>query len=224
MALTTNELHWISKRMDWYGIKFQEIYDEIADHIITAVEKERSAGDQRTIDLVFDTVTEREFGGYLGVDKIVKVYERAYRHKIRKELRTNFKSQLNFQTVLCVCLLVTIGIYLPQNKPTTIVMWVGLVATAFIPIIFASRNAPQIKTDDGKQSIVKSYMTTRACGLLFLLSSLLNTFNFVGEQWSIEFIRPQNYPPAVCMVLLSFFVIYGLTTIEVCKQEFKKLA
>jgi len=224
MSLTVRELDWIKKRMDWYGIKFQEIYDEIADHIITAIEKERSAGDQRTIDLVFDTVTDREFGGYLGVDKIVKVYEQAYRHKIRKELRTNFKSQLNFQALLCVCLLVIIGLYLPHNKPTTIVIWVGLAVTAFIPVIFASRNAPQIKTDDGKKSIVKSYMTTRACGLLFLLSSLLNTFNFAGEQWSIEFIRPRNYPPVVCMLLLSLFVIYGLSTIHVCKQEYKRAA
>jgi hypothetical protein len=121
-----------------------------------------------------------------------------------------------------VCLLVIIGFNLPHNKPTNIVMWIGLVATAFVPVIFALRNAPQIKTDDGKKSFVKSYMTTRACALLVLLSSLLNTFNFVGEQWNIYFIRPKNYPPVVCMLLLSFFIIYGLSTIQVCKQEYKK--
>lgn len=208
--------------MDWYGIKFQEIYDEIADHMITAIEKERSAGDHRTIDLVFDTVADREFGGYLGVDKIVKVYEHTYRHKIRKELLANFKARLNLQTMFCVSLLVVIGLYLPHSKPTKIVVWVGLALTALIPVIFASRNAPQIKTDEGKQSIVKSYMKTRAGALLVLLSMLLNVFNFVGEQWRIEFIRPRNYPPVVCMVLLSFFIIYGLSTIQVCKQEFKK--
>ena len=67
MTLTGTELEWINKRMDWYDIKYQEIYDEIADHIITAIEKERQEGDNRTIDIVFQNVTDRDFGGYLGV-------------------------------------------------------------------------------------------------------------------------------------------------------------
>jgi hypothetical protein len=49
MKLTPEELQWINKRMDWYTIKYQEIYDEILDYIITAIEAKRAIGDNRPI-------------------------------------------------------------------------------------------------------------------------------------------------------------------------------
>ena len=65
MILTTEELKWINKRMEWYDIKYQEIYDEIFDHIITGIEAARVSGDHRTIDIVFQRVVDNPFGGYL---------------------------------------------------------------------------------------------------------------------------------------------------------------
>ena len=118
MNLSIRELDWINKRMDWYGIKYQEIYNEIFDHIVSAIELERADGDQRTIDIVFEKVTDRDFGGYLGVDKIVKTYERAYRSKIKKGMFVNFKYYLNWQTLLLVyCLQLRAFIYhIPKRQ------------------------------------------------------------------------------------------------------------
>jgi len=150
MNLSVRELDWINKRMDWYGIKYQEIYNEIFDHIVSAIELERADGDQHTIDIVFDKVAERDFGGYLGVDKIVKTYERAYRSKIKKSMLTNFKYYLNRQAMLLAVVLTITGFYLPHTKATSIVMVVALVLAACVPVLYAYRNSPEIKTDDGK--------------------------------------------------------------------------
>ncbi|MDP9080643.1 MAG: hypothetical protein M3O71_24730 [Bacteroidota bacterium] len=221
MSLTTRELEWIDKRMDWYGIKFQEIYDELADHIISAIEVERAGGDQRTIDLVFDKVANRDFGGYLGVDCIVKTYEQAYRDKIKKGLFENFKLYLNKLTLMAISLFVIAGFYIPRTKATVITMLIGLLLTAIIPLVYAHRNSPQIKIDDGKQSIVQGYMKSRALLLITFINLILCVIGGVARTWDVAFLNPINYNPAIYMLLFSFFIIYGLSVMRLCRQEFK---
>lgn len=221
MTLTNIELEWINKRMDWYGIRFQEIFDEIADHIISAIEVERAAGDQRTVDLVFDKVTDRDFGGYLGVDKIVTAYERAYRSRIKKGMLENFKFYLNKPGLVVVMLLSIMGFYLPRTKATILTMLIGLFLTAMIPLVYAYINSPRIKLDHGKQSIIQSYMKSRALFLLTLINLILCVIGGAARTWDITFLNPVNYHPAIYMALFSFFIIYGLSIMRLCRQEFK---
>ena len=221
MSLTTRELYWINKRMDWYGIKFQEIYEEIADHIISAIEVERAAGDHQPIDVVFDKVTDRDFGGYLGVDKISTAYERAYRSRIKKGLLENFKFYLKKPGLLAVMLSTLVGFYLPRTKVTVLVMLIGLLLTAIIPLVYAFRNSPRIKLDQGKQSIIQSYMKSRALFLLTLINLILCVIGGAARTWDIVFLNPINYHPVIYMLLFAFFIIYGLSIIRLCRQEFK---
>jgi hypothetical protein len=221
MNLSERELDWINKRMDWYGIKYQEIYNEIFDHIVSAIELERAEGNKRTIDIVFDKVTDRDFGGYLGVDKIVKTYERAYRSKIRKAMLVNFKYYFNWETMLLAAVLTITGFYLPHTKTTSIVIFVALLLAACVPVMYAYRNSPEIKTDDGKQSIIKVYMVTRSLFLMYVLNQILFLFGIVAKEWDVTFLSPKNFHPVVYMALFSFYIIYGLSIIKLCKQEFK---
>ena len=207
--------------MNWYGIKFQEIFDEIADHIISAIEVERAGGDVRTIDIVFDKVTDRDFGGYLGVDKIVTAYEHAYKNRIKKGLLENFKFYLNKPVIVAVLLLTATGFYLPRSKATILVMLTGLLLAAIIPLVYAYRNSPKIKINAGKQSIIQSYMKSRALFLLTLINLILCVFGGVARTWDITFLNPVNYHPVIYVALFSFFVIYGLSIMRLCKQEFK---
>jgi uncharacterized membrane protein len=221
MKLSNCELDWIHKRMDWYGIKFQEIFDEMADHIISAIEVERDGGDQRTIDIVFEKVTDRDFGGYLGVDKIVKTYEHAYRSKIKKGMLENLKFYLNKPGLIAIVLLNITGFYLPGTKTTIFVMLVGLLLTAAIPVVYAYINSPKIKIDDGKQSIIQSHMKSRALFLLSMINLILCVVGGAARTWDISFLNPAHYHPVVYMLLLSFFIIYGLSIMRLCRQEFK---
>ena len=70
MKLTAEELATVNKRLDGYHIIYQEVYDEIADHIITAIEIERAGGDERPVELLFDTVVEKQFPGNKTIQKI----------------------------------------------------------------------------------------------------------------------------------------------------------
>jgi len=221
MTITDRELDWINNRMDWYGIKFQEIFDEIEDHIISAIEVERAGGDERTIDIVFDKVTDRDFGGYLGVHKIVTAYEHAYRSRIKKGIFDNFKFYLNKPGLAAVILPTLLGFYLPRTRATILTMLIGLLLTAIIPLVYAYRNSPKTKIDSGKQSIVQSYMKSRALFLMTLINLILCVFGGAARTWDITFLNPVNYHPVIYMALFSFFVIYGLSIMRLCRQEFK---
>jgi hypothetical protein len=221
MKLTQSELDWVDKRMDWYDIKFQEIYDELADHIISAIEVERENGDTRIIDIVFQQVTDRDFNGYLGIDEIVKTYEQAYRAKIKKGMWLNFKYYLNSKTAMVIFFFIIAGFFIPRTKATILIMLIGLVLTAIVPMVYARINSPKLKTGKGKQSIVKAYMITRSGYLLTLISLLLNVIGFIARQCNIAFLKPVNYHPVVYMLFFAFFITYGLSTIRLCKQEFK---
>ncbi|MET3979141.1 hypothetical protein ABIB62_001728 [Mucilaginibacter sp. UYP25] len=44
MILTPEELQWATDRMKIYDIKYQEIYYELFDHVITAIKAKRIKG------------------------------------------------------------------------------------------------------------------------------------------------------------------------------------
>ena len=139
MKLTTEELDWVKKRMDWYDIKFQEIYDEVADHIITGIEAAREDGDQRNIESVFHSVVDNSFGGYLGIDNIVETYKKAFRQKMRHATYASYKFYFNWQTTLLLIILLVAGFFLPTNKATAAVLMCGAVFN--IPLSIYLRNS-----------------------------------------------------------------------------------
>jgi hypothetical protein len=220
MILTTEELNWINKRMDWYDIKYQEIYDEILDHILTGIEAARTGGDKRSIDIVFQQVVDHHFGGYLGIDNIVTAHEKAYRNRIGKTMLANYRYYINWQTIAMLVLLMIAGFYLPRNKPTSIILMCGLLVMAIVPFVYAFVKSRSIKTAKGKRSMVKGFVLTRSFLLVWLLSTLLNGLNLFKDEWHNP-IQAYLYQPFIYMLFFFFFMIYGLSIVRLCKQEFK---
>ncbi len=219
MTLTAEELQWINKRMEWYDIKYQEIYDEILDHLLSGVEAIRADGDHRSIDIVFHKVVDSSFGGYLGIDNIVTAHEKAYRSRIGKTMLANYKYYLNWQSLLFLFVLIIAGFYLPRNKLTSLMLICGLLITTAVPTVYAYVKARNIKTNKGKKSMVKGFVLMRSNLMLFMLMSLLDLMPITLEQWPS--VRSNFYQPLVYMVFLFVFIIYGLSVIRLCKQEFK---
>ena len=58
MKLDYWEMDHIHKRMAMYDIKFQEIYNELFDHIVTSIEERRAAGDTSSLDKMYDDVVK----------------------------------------------------------------------------------------------------------------------------------------------------------------------
>jgi hypothetical protein len=220
MKLTIIDLDYINDRLkkDIKSI-YQEPYDEIKDHIITAIEVARENGDQRNIAFVFDELIEIHFKGYRTFEKIIKEYPIAYYIKITKLHWANIKYYLNWRAVLLITVFVITGFYLPQNKITFFVLIIGLIATAFMPAIyfFYQSKILMIKTDKGKSSIVKLSMQKMST-LLISIGILLNSICQIARIF--HFFNPV-FHPVVYILLLSCFVIYGLSSMRLCRQEFK---
>ena len=220
MTLTAEELNWINKRMNWYGIKYQEIYDEILDHIITGIETARADGDNRIIDIVFQKVVDNHFGGYLGIDKIVTAHEKAYRNKIGKAMLANYRYYINQQSIITLFALLVFGAYLRPTRLTSVILMCGLLVIAVVPVVYVYIKSLKIKTDKGKRSMVKSYILSRSYLLLFFLGSSLNFIRFAAEEWHISTHR-FTWPPIIFLVFYFLFIIYGLSITRLSKQEFK---
>ncbi len=82
MTFSYQEIDLIGLLLDTYQIKYQEIYDEIFDHMISAVEDIRGCGDQRSIGVLFIEVVQTQFPGNQPFQLIERQYEKAYKKKI----------------------------------------------------------------------------------------------------------------------------------------------
>ena len=221
MPLTPTDLNYIIHRMEMYDIKYQEVYDEIKDHVISAVEDMRAKGDLRNIVELFDDMMNTQFPGYWAFAEISKEYEKAYRKKIRKTIWANIRAYINFKSVLAMILSVALAVYLPRNKITMLIFFIALLLVALTPGFYAWLKTKAMHLDDGKQSLVKNHVNRQASFLTLILQLILNLMGFVANEYDIKFLKPINYHPVICMLLLCFFVIYSLSSMRLCRQELK---
>jgi len=221
MKLTPEELQWIEKRMGWYTIRYQEIYDEILDHIITAIEVKRATGDNRPIDVVFQNVIDSNFNGYQGIEDIVLSHIKSFQRKIKNSLRANYRYYINWQSLIFTTLLIVIaGFYVPAGKTTFTIMIISIYIGALIPFVYAALSSRKIKIAKGKRSIIKGYILMHANGLIFTLYPIFQLIKW-GKESAPLFLKPFLYYPVIYLVLFYVFAIYGLSVIRLCKQEFK---
>jgi hypothetical protein len=207
--------------MDAYEIKYQEIYDEIKDHMISAVEQARAAGDSRSSAEVYEELVEKHFPGYWAFENLSKEYEKAYNAKIRIRLRANIKHYLNVQNLLLIGIFILTGFYVPHNKQVSITLMIILVISALVPYFYVLHKARIVKVKTGKRSLVKNNVTSRASVLMFASNFLLNMVGFLGRDYHITFLNPKNFHPVAYILLISFFVIYGLSAVRLCRQELR---
>jgi len=64
-------------------------------------------------------------------------------------------------------------------------------------------------------------MVNRSLFLMYVINQILFLFGLAANEWHITFLSPKNFHPVVYMVLFSFYIVYGLSIIKLCKQEFK---
>ena len=222
MKLTTEELAFVDGQFARHEIKFQEVYDELRDHILTAIENLRGEGDIRPIDQLFTGVVKQQFPGFWPFEDIVKEYQRAYRRKIGKAMWANFKHYLNWQTVPLVLLLVWLSFYLPHTKPITVIMAVLLFVLSVVPVVYVGIKGRRIKSDKGRQSLVKLYVSNTSNYLMVVFNLLFNLIAMVARDWApAAFLNPKNYPPVVYIVIISLAFVYCLSCIRLSQKEFK---
>jgi len=223
MNLTYWEQDWVHDRMKEYDIKYQEIYNELFDHITTVIEEQREAGDTNTVQVLYEQVVEKQFGGYWGIVKVAASYEKSYKSKVKKMIWSNYRYYINYQSLLFIMILMGISFALPATKLTFAVLFGMILIGAAYSSAYAYITLRVIKPSKGKTSLVYSHIISQANFPLM----------FVNMVWvlprcpSIFFNDKYNFDsvyihyPAILILLLALLLIYDLSCMRLCRQELK---
>ncbi|WP_184542633.1 hypothetical protein [Mucilaginibacter sp. FT3.2] len=222
MILTTDELKWIDEQMKIYDIKYQEIYNEILDHIITAIEEKRKGGDEQGINGLFQQVVDEHFGGFFGVEKLAARQKDIYLQGVRRLWSKCFRYYINWQMLVFTLAAILISFKLPDVKAVRAALLVACILLAFSPLLHTHFSlSGKIKTIKGKQSLIKGHMISQAVlpGALFNLLMYAPQFVVLlltdgDDNWNLF----KQVPPTVITTILMGFVLLNLTAIRFCKQ------
>lgn len=217
MKLSTQEIEWVKERMNIYVIKYQEIYDEILDHILTAIEERRSAGDDRDIGSLFQNVVDEHFSGYMGIEVLADDEEKLYQKKIKAIFYSNLKQQFNWKTLLIAVVLIVIAFQLPNVRWVNKIFVGAIFLMSITPILFVFLTLyGKIETIKGKYSLIKKYLMEQMRIPIMLLNSaiylpmIVTSFSEEGD----DFKYIKHLPPVVMMAILVFFMIVNLSYIQ----------
>lgn len=216
-------MDYIHNRMKTYDIKFQEIYDELLDHIVTAIEERRAAGDISSLEQMYTDVVKSQFGGYSGIERIAKSHENGYKHRVRKMIWANFRHYVNFQSLVFVIALVSFGLLFPHTKLVMGIFFITIFAAAAYSSAYAYIKLRSIKPKGGKISLVYSHTITQANVPLLFLNALLwvpQLPDIFSDNYKFKML--DMYYPAILAFLLAFMIIYNMSCMRLCRQELKQ--
>ena len=225
MILSAEEVQWVTNRMKVYDIKYQEIYNELFDHVITAIEAKRAAGDSREILSVFQDVVDTHFGGYQGIEEVAVGQEKAYSTRIRKTFRTILGSYFNWKLLVFTGIVLGLTVNLPDFKLMHNVLLVLIFLFAVSPMVYTyiiiSR---KVKVAKGRKSLLKGQLIAQAyLPLLFLNGALyLPTIFFLNDNTSTGIKLFGQLPLPVLMLVMIFYMLLNLSAINLCNQILKK--
>ena len=225
MKLTYWDLDWVHNRMNWYDIKYQEIYNELFDHITTAIEEKKQTGDTRSLETIFHDVVDTDFGGYLGIEKVAQSHESGYKSKVKKMMWSNFRHYINFRSFAFTLALMLISFTFPLNKMTFVILGSMILVATIFPSVFSYIKLRPIKRSQDKTSLVYSHIITQSNLPAVALNSILwlpkIPYIFMGEEFSYKI---YNIPPSALALWLALVIIFDLSCIRLCKQEIKQFS
>lgn len=233
-TLSPIDLAWVNAKLVTYPIRYTEIYNEITDHVISAIEDARAAGDERDIELVFNEVMAFHFPSDEAIYKIVLQYVHAFNRKIRQQMWANFAYYLSWPGILLVIIIIAASLYLPYSKVIAFVFGILLIILAAIPQWYSFFKLPpvrKIRVDSSKsafepgnlvkQSLTRSFVQSRSGSLMWIVLVHDCVLGGFARMYNIDFLNKLHYPIPLYMALVAAFTIYGLSCMRLCRQKFK---
>jgi len=223
MKLNYWEQDYVHTRMKSHDIKFQEIYNELFDHIVTAIEAKKAGGDSSTMETLYNDVVNKQFGGYNGIEEVAKSHETAYKAKVNKLIWANYKYYINIWSLLFTSAAIIICSELPATKPFKNTMIILLALTIFYPLFHAFIKLNRIKPAKGKQSLIYSHILRQAYLPVLVLNMIIYLpkipFMFINDT---DFNVLKLLNPSIMALVIALMAIYNLSCIRLCKQELKQ--
>lgn len=106
--LMPDEYKRIAKSLEIYGIKYAEVYNEVYDHVVSVVERQRQQGDKRSIFMLFQETIRQGFGGKDGLARIAGERKDLQRSLLRGALKTELRAYFGSWKALVVAGLVVL--------------------------------------------------------------------------------------------------------------------
>jgi hypothetical protein len=224
MILSADELQWVKERMKIYDIKYQEIYDEILDHIITAIEERRIAGNSKEIAVVFQNVVDEHFNGYVGIEVLAVNEEKLYRKNIRCLFYQRLKKFFNWQTLIVTLILIAASYMMPNIKQIHVVFMIGIIILAFAPVVYAYKAlAGKVKTIKGKRSLLKTHIVSQAAVPIMILQPFFYLPNFFDQlNGNKDFHTFNHTKPVLLMLIFILVMITSISYVQSCKEIIDK--
>jgi hypothetical protein len=213
MTVTNQDKEYLHALL-WANVRNQETYEELYDHILTALEcaSETDGPASRYLDIII----ARDFGTIailkdLEIER-VKVLTTHIRKRLWKRVLAYFKFPLMLFT-LCATGLIFVMI---GNVSRTSIFWL-ITMIALMP--FVSHSVHLVKhlwhRETQKVSVKDGAIATISCGISFLNFTIFQIFHN-DHYWLFN-----RTHPLVISVIFMCYSIYTLSFIKVYAEEFK---
>lgn len=213
MTVTNQDKEYLHALL-WANVRNQETYDELYDHILTALEctSETEGPASRCLDIII----ARDFGTIailkdLEIER-VKVLTTHIRKRLWKQLLAYFKFPLVLFT-MCATALMYVMI---EHISRTSIFWL-ITMIALVPVI--SHSVSQVKylwhRKTQKLSVKDGAIATVSYGMI-LLNFTVFQFFYSDHYWLFN-----HTHPLIISVVFMCYVIYTLSFIKVYNEEFK---
>ncbi|PJJ79780.1 hypothetical protein [Mucilaginibacter auburnensis] len=137
MNITQDERAWVAERMNIYDLKYQEIYDELLDHILTAIENRRAEGNTLSTDKLFQQVVDNHFGGCSGIEDLAKNQEKLHRNYVRDIFFKYLKGAFNWRTLIIAVIVLMAASTIVNSKTLHLAFGLSVFVLAVSPVIYA---------------------------------------------------------------------------------------
>ncbi|WP_428657450.1 hypothetical protein [Runella sp.] len=240
MKLTVEQVEMISEALIQGGIKYQDLYEELLDHYILAIEDRMSQGkvfgdafnevhsefEKYRYPLSFryyydfrrfKTIQQRNYG-------LVKLQEE-YKERLNKEISKRhwgiMKNYFRWPTIVTTLLVGLLTFQFAYLVPRTFFAWL-MSACVFFPVLVV---LPQVvrqiwRYGSGKQKFVNSLKYSAIYTRLGLLFALLSvTLNLPKTFFDYNVFN--DNPLFITASLLCFYIAYALSFYQLYRERFK---
>ena len=240
MKLTTEQLDLIDTKIIEGGIKYQDLYEELLDHYILAIEDRIGRGN------VFEDALEEVHSGFekyrypvsfryyydfgrfrtmqqpdYGLVKLQSEYKERLNKEISKKHRQMMKNYFRWPTIMTTLLVGVLTFQFAYLVPRTFFVWV-MAACTFAPLLMLIPQTIKQIWDyaSGKQKFVNSLKfnaISSRLGQLFALVSV--TLNLPRAFFDYNLFK--DGPLFIVAFLLCFYIAYALSFYQLYREQFK---
>ncbi len=230
------EYNWIAKRLEAYRIKYAEVYNEVYDHVVSAVENKRQQGDKRDIFMLFQETIRQDFGGKDGLARMADDRADLLRGLLRKALKTELHMYFGSWKALVVAGLVVLvfglaAIFgLTPHQLALAAFILSAVPLLFLLVLGARQGYFRHVGSRRKKSLVNrlmfslslpAYIGVYAGIFLETIAKEVFVLPLPGTRLADGIIHALGVPG--CSLLVAFVIIYALSFMQVARKDYRQM-